>query len=139
MICNELMFTTVHEILAKYTCSEYLQVGKQIFFTFQVVFSEVTFAYKTFLSNIFAIIAGHDENKRTMIYCLKLCQKCLYLASLLFVFAALFAAIYQGVKRFLDYPTYTETAIVSQQHASFPAISFCATPNDYKEDVLKVN
>ena len=99
----------------------------------------MTFAYKTFLSNICAIIAGHDENKRTMIYCLKLCQKCLYLASLLFVFAALFAAIYQGVKRFLEYPTYTETTIVSQQNASFPAISFCATPNDYKEDVLKVN
>ena len=99
----------------------------------------MTFAYKTFLSNICAIIAGHNGNEKTMIYCLKLCQKCLYLASLLFVFVALFAAIYQGVKRFLEYPTYTETTVVSQQNASFPAISFCATPNDYKEDVLKVN
>ena len=97
------------------------------------------FVHKTYLSNICAIMAGHNESEKTMIYCLKLCQKCLYLASLLFVFAALFAAIYQGVKRFLEYPTYTETTIVSQQNASFPAISFCATPNDYKEDVLKVN
>ena len=97
------------------------------------------FVHETYLSNICAIIAIPDENEKTMIYFLKLCQKCLYLASLLFVFAALFAAIYQGVKRFLEYPTYTETTIVSQQGASFPAISFCATPNDYKEDVLKVN
>ena len=97
------------------------------------------FVHKTYLSNICAIIGIHDKNEKTMIYCLKLCQKCLYLASLLFVFAALFAAIFQGVKRFLEYPTYTETTIVSQQNASFPAISFCATPNDYKEDVLKVN
>ena len=32
VICNELLSTTVHEILAKYTCSEYLQVGKQMLF-----------------------------------------------------------------------------------------------------------
>ena len=80
------------------------------------------FVHKAYLRNIWAIIAIHDKNEKTMIYCLKLCQKCLYLASLLFVFSALFAAIYQGVKRFLEYPTYTETTIVSQQNHNFKSL-----------------
>ena len=42
---------------------------------------------------------------------------------------------------YLDYPTYTDIAMVNQQDAIFPAVTLCPDPDSkikVKEDVLKV-
>ena len=42
------------------------------------------------------------------------------------------------LKEYSKKPTYTETHIVQQYHAAFPALSMCTMPNGYKEDIVKV-
>ena len=44
-----------------------------------------------------------------------------------------------SVIRYSRWPIYTETKTVPQNEAIFPAMTFCALPNGYKEDVLKVS
>ena len=42
---------------------------------------------------------------------------------------------------YLDYPTYTDIAMINQQDAIFPALTLCPDPDSkmtVKEDVLKV-
>ena len=44
----------------------------------------------------------------------------------------------KSVLRYNEWPIYTETNIVNQNKARFPAMTFCPLSNGYKKDVLKV-
>ena len=39
---------------------------------------------------------------------------------------------------YLQKPTYTESHLVPQYHAEFPALSICSSSTSFKEDILKV-
>ena len=55
--------------------------------------------------------------------------------SLLGIFSALSIT---SVLKYSTWPIYTETNIVPQNEANFPAMTFCPLSNGYKESVLKV-
>ena len=44
----------------------------------------------------------------------------------------------KSIFKFNEWSVYTETNVVSQNEARFPAMTFCPLSNGYKEDVLKV-
>ena len=47
--------------------------------------------------------------------------------------------IYNAIHHYLERPTYTESHLVRQYHADFPAISICSDSGGFKQDILKVN
>ena len=46
--------------------------------------------------------------------------------------------IYNAIHHYLERPTYTESHLVRQYHADFPAISICSDSGGFKQDILKV-
>ena len=46
--------------------------------------------------------------------------------------------IYNAIQHYLERPTYTESHLVRQYHADFPAISIYSDSGGFKQDILKV-
>ena len=77
---------------------------------------------------------SHGEQDIRQKNCLKLLYYCC-----LFVLIVTFAVrVGNSVDYFLREPTYTESHLVRQSHAEFPAMSICSDSGGFKEDVLQV-
>ena len=67
---------------------------------------------------------------------LKFAQKILYFLVVLVLVVGLIAQTAQCLHKYSQKPTYTETQVVKQQEAQFPAFTFCRDGGSYKADVL---
>ena len=65
-------------------------------------------------------------------------QFSVYALVMLSLLGILSALSITSVLRYSRWPIYTETNIVAQNEASFPAMTFCPLSKGYKESVLKV-
>ena len=86
--------------------------------------------------------AGKERNKqgryKERSYSNEFIHRLLYFVSFTILFVILINEAYKCFKVYQEKPTYTETRIVQQHHAAFPALSICPMPNGYKEDIVKV-
>ena len=64
--------------------------------------------------------------------------KALYYLAFLGLSVAFVYQMHQFIAKYLEYPTYTETHLVRQYYADFPAMSICADIGGYNEEELKV-
>ena len=69
---------------------------------------------------------------------LKVGQKILYILVVLILVLTLIWQVYSCMENYAAEPTYTETKVVKQQKAEFPAFTFCVEGSSYKVDVLQV-
>ena len=69
---------------------------------------------------------------------LKTSKILLYILVMLILGTVLFLLSLKSVLKYNEWPIYTETNIVNQNKARFPAMTFCPLSIGYKEDVLKV-
>ena len=69
---------------------------------------------------------------------LKVGQKILYILVVLILVLTLIWQVYSCMVNYAAEPTYTETKVVKQQKAKFPAFTFCVEGSSYKVDVLQV-
>ena len=64
---------------------------------------------------------------------------CVHIIVMLLLIGVLIYLCVSSVIRYGRWPIYTETNTVPQNESKFPAMTFCALSNSYKEDVLKVS
>ena len=64
---------------------------------------------------------------------------CVHIIVMLLLIGVLIYLCMTSVIRYSRWPIYTETNTVPQNESKFPAMTFCALSNGYKEDVLKVS
>ena len=79
-----------------------------------------------------------EQNKPSSNKCMKIIQKFLYFSILIFLCFLLAMQITDCIKTYINFPTYVETKIVSQDKAIFPAMTICPVKDGYKKEVLKV-
>ena len=75
-------------------------------------------------------VDGETVNKRHL---------CIYFVVLLIPFVTLLTLVLTSILNYSRWPIYTETNIVPQNEANFPAITFCSSHDGYKENVLRVS
>ena len=80
-----------------------------------------------------------EENENDAITVTKLIKLIVYVFVMFILAIILFTLCLKSILKYNEWPIYTETNIVGQNEARFPAMTFCALPNGYKEDVLKVS
>ena len=69
---------------------------------------------------------------------LKILQKFLYFLVVLVLVVGVIVQTAQCLYKYSETPTYTETKVVKQQEAEFPAFTFCREGSSYKTDILEV-
>ena len=79
-----------------------------------------------------------EQNKASSNKCMKMIQKFLYFSILVFLCFLLAMQITDCIKTYINFPTYVETKIVSQDKAIFPAMTICPVKDGYKKEVLQV-
>ena len=82
---------------------------------------------------------GRDRERSRRINRLRLFEKLVYVLVLAVLVIFLIVQTAQCLINFYNEPTYTETQIVKQNEAEFPAATFCAERNGVKADVLEVS
>ena len=83
-------------------------------------------------------IAKMSPDKKRSIKRLKMFQNLLYIMVVVILVVGLIAQIIQCLGKYFEKPTYTETQVVKQQEAEFPAFTFCGEGRSYKDEVLQV-
>ena len=79
-----------------------------------------------------------EEKRCETITRTKILKLSVYVLVMLFLRVILFILCLKSVLKYNEWPIYTETNIVNQNEARFPAMTFCPLTNGYKQDVLKV-
>ena len=77
----------------------------------------------------------NEENESAFV---KISKIILYILVIFMLGMVLFLLSLKSVLRYNEWPIYTETNIVNQNEARFPAMTFCPLYHGYKKDVLKV-
>ena len=63
----------------------------------------------------------------------------IYIGLLLVPAGLLFSMVLSSVLEYSTWPILTETNIIPQNEANFPAMTFCPSYNGFKENILKVS
>ena len=79
-----------------------------------------------------------EKNETSQITPVKFLKIIIYILVMFILGLVLFLLSLKSVLRYNEWPIYTETNIVNQNKARFPAMTFCPLSNGYKRDVLKV-
>ena len=79
-----------------------------------------------------------DEERQEKIDWKTILKIIVYLLVMLLLGIILALLCLQSVVDYSHWPIYTETNVVPQNLAKFPAMTFCPYPHGYKKDVLKV-
>ena len=80
-----------------------------------------------------------EEDKRSeMSTRTKIVKISVYVLVMLILGIMLFVLCLKSILKYNEWPIYTETNIVNQNEARFPAMTFCPLSAGYKQDVLKV-
>ena len=79
-----------------------------------------------------------EKNEKSQNTFIKVSKVMLYILVMLILGLVLFLLSLKSVLRYNEWPIYTETNIVNQNQARFPAMTFCPLYHGYKKDVLKV-
>ena len=79
-----------------------------------------------------------EKKEKSQMTAVKISKIMLYILVMFILGLVLFLLSLKSVLRYNEWPIYTETNIVNQNQARFPAMTFCPLSNGYKEDVLKV-
>ena len=101
-----------------------------------VLFRIYKFERAIVLINKFFIMK--EKNETSQITPVKLLKIIIYILVMFILGLVLFLLSLKSVLRYNEWPIYTETNIVNQNKARFPAMTFCPLSNGYKKDVLKV-
>ena len=79
-----------------------------------------------------------EKNEESQSTFVKISKTTLYIFVMFVLGLVLFLLSLKSVLRYNEWPIYTETNIVNQNQARFPAMTFCPLYHGYKKDVLKV-
>ena len=69
----------------------------------------------------------------------EICKISIYVLVMVLLGIMLAVLCIKATLQYNEWPIYTETNIVQQNEARFPAMTFCPLSSGYKEDVLQVN
>ena len=69
----------------------------------------------------------------------EICKISIYVLVVVLLGIMLAVLCIKATLQYNEWPIYTETNIVQQNEARFPAMTFCPLSSGYKEDVLQVN